>query len=116
MERLFQFLRYWGLQHNWNMYNTLMFDNRHGVKAYIKKLKGILMWNFWMLEHVEIISSNAYSGFLMALQDVPLPKQDMQVEENKKCCNYGFYIQLIQLCAFTKEKKEKYTKDNNTVY
>ena len=48
------------------------FDNRHGVKAYIKKLKSILMWNFLMLEHVEIISSNAYSGFLMALQDVPL--------------------------------------------
>ena len=44
-----------------------------GVKACMNKLKGILMWNFWMLEHVGIISSNAYSGFLMALQDVPLP-------------------------------------------
>ena len=50
-----------------------MFDSRHGVKAYMKKLKGILMWNFWMLKHVGIISSNAYSGFLMALQDIPLP-------------------------------------------
>ena len=56
MEILFQFLRYWGLQHNWNMRNAFMFDNRHGVKAYIKKLKGILMWNFWMLVHVGIIS------------------------------------------------------------
>ena len=42
MEILFQFLRYWGLQHNWNMCNAFMFDNRHGVKAYIKKLKGIV--------------------------------------------------------------------------
>ena len=55
------------------MCNAFMFDNRHGVKAYIKKLKGILMWNFLMLEHVGIISSNAYLGFLMALQDAPLP-------------------------------------------
>ena len=61
-----------GLQHNWNMHNAFMFDNGHGVKAYIKKLKGILMWNFWILEHVGIISSNAYSGFLMVLHDVPL--------------------------------------------
>ena len=55
------------------MCNDFMLDNRHGVKAYIKKLKGILMWNFLMLEHVGIISSNAYSRFLKALHDVPLP-------------------------------------------
>ena len=38
MEILFHFLRYWGLQHNWNMCNAFMFDSRHGVKAYMKKL------------------------------------------------------------------------------
>ena len=54
------------------MRNALMFDSKHGAKAYINKLKGILMWKFWMLEHVRIISSNAYSGFLKALQDFPL--------------------------------------------
>ena len=63
MEILFQFLRYWGLQHNWNMHNAFMFDIRHGVNAYIKKPKGILMWKFWMLEHVGIISLNAFSVF-----------------------------------------------------
>ena len=42
---LFQFLPYWGLQHTWNMRNTFMFDSEHGVKAYMKKLKDILMWN-----------------------------------------------------------------------
>ena len=73
MEILFQLLRYWGLQHNWDMRNAFMFDYRHGVEAYIKKLKGILMWNIWMLEHVGIISTNVYSGFLMALHDVSLP-------------------------------------------
>ena len=70
---LFQFLRYWGLQHNWNMCNAFMFDSKDGVKAYMKKFNSILMWSFWMLEHVGIISLNAYSGFLMALQDFPLP-------------------------------------------
>ena len=68
---MFQFLRYWGLQRNWNMRNAFMFDNRHGVKAYIKKLKGILMRNFWILEHVGIISSNAYLGLMILY--VPLP-------------------------------------------
>ena len=52
------------------MDNAFMFDGRHGVKTYIKKLKGILMWSFFMLTHVRIISSNAYSGFLVALQDI----------------------------------------------
>ena len=43
MEILFQILRFWGLQHKWNMRNAFMFDSKHGVKAYMKKLKGILM-------------------------------------------------------------------------
>ena len=69
MEMLFHFLRYWGLQHNWNMHNVFMFDDRHGVKAYIKKLRRIHMWNFWMLEHVRIISSNAYYRHMMGRGD-----------------------------------------------
>ena len=28
-----------GLQHNYNMCNAFMFDSRHGVKTYMKKLK-----------------------------------------------------------------------------
>ena len=43
------------------------------MEAYVKKLKGILMWNFWILEEVGIISSSVYLGFLMDLEDVPLP-------------------------------------------
>ena len=38
MEILLQILCYWGLQHNWNVHNAFMFDNRHGVQAYIKRL------------------------------------------------------------------------------
>ena len=30
-------------------------------------------WIFWMLEHVGLISSSAYSGFLITLLDVHLP-------------------------------------------
>ena len=73
IEILFRFLRYWGLQHNWNMYNAFMFDNRHGVKAYIKKLKDILVRNVWMLEHVGIVSSNAYIRFFDSITGRPFP-------------------------------------------
>ena len=55
------------------MCNAIMFDSRHEVKAYVKKLKGIPMWTFWILERAGIISSRAYLGLLMALQDVSLP-------------------------------------------
>ena len=68
MEILLQFLRYWGLQHNCNMRNAFKFDNRHGVKAQ-------------RYSHVEFLDVracgdhflNAYSDFLMALHDIPLP-------------------------------------------
>ena len=63
LDILFQFLQYWGLQHNWNIHNAFMFNDRHGGKAHVKKLKGILMWNFWILEEVGIISSSVYSSF-----------------------------------------------------
>ena len=70
------------------------YDGRHGVKTNIKKLKSILMGNFWMLGHVGNISSNAYSSSLMALGAIPL---STYVEKAKK---------LISLCAFTKKRKE----------
>ena len=40
---------------------------RHGVNVYIRKLKGIFMWQLRMLEHVGIASSHGYSTQLMAL-------------------------------------------------
>ena len=40
MEIVFQFLRYWGLHHNWDMHiDASVFDGRRGVKAYLRKLK-----------------------------------------------------------------------------
>ena len=44
MEIIFLFLRYWGLCHNWDIHNAFVFNGRHGVKAYLQKLKGVLMW------------------------------------------------------------------------
>ena len=73
MEIVFLFLRYWGLRHNWNMRNAFVFDGRHGVKAYLRKLKGVLMWQFALLEHVEILSALECSSCLLAIQHVPLP-------------------------------------------
>ena len=32
-----------GLHHNWDMHNAFVFDGGHGVKAYIRNLKGVLM-------------------------------------------------------------------------
>ena len=55
------------------MNNPFMFNGAHGLKPYVKELKGILMWNFWMSYHVGISSSNAYLGFSMVVEDVHLP-------------------------------------------
>ena len=71
-EIIFQFLRYGGLQHNWNMRNAFLFDGRHGVNEYVRKLKCVLLWHFWVLAHVGIVSSSAYSNLLMAVENVPL--------------------------------------------
>ena len=40
MEIVFLFLGYLGLHYNWDMHNAFVFDGRHGVKAYLQKLKG----------------------------------------------------------------------------
>ena len=31
------------LCHNWHMHNAFVFDARHGMKPYLRKLKGVLM-------------------------------------------------------------------------
>ena len=56
MEIVFLFLKYWGLCHNWDMRNAFVFDDRHVLKAYLRKLKGVLMWQFCLLEQVKILS------------------------------------------------------------
>ena len=75
MEIVFLFLRYWGFCHNWNMRNSFVFDGRQGVKAYIRKLKGVLMWQFSLLEQVETLSLVECSSYLLTIQHVPLPMQ-----------------------------------------
>ena len=67
MEIIFQFLQYYGLQHNY------MFDGRNRVKTYITKLKGILIWHFWLLKQPRIVSCRAYLSFMMILENVHLP-------------------------------------------
>ena len=44
-EIIFLFLIYWGLHHNWDIINVFEYDSRHGVRAYWRKLKDILMWD-----------------------------------------------------------------------
>ena len=73
MEIVFVFLRYWGLRHNSNMRNVFVFDGSHGVKAYLRNLKGVLKWQFTLLEQVEILSSVECSSCLLAIQHAPLP-------------------------------------------
>ena len=47
MEIVFLFLRYWGLRHHWDMHNAFVLDGRHGVEAYLRKWKGVLMCQFF---------------------------------------------------------------------
>ena len=58
-----------GLQHDWNTCNDFMFDGRHGVSAYIRKLKDVLMWHFsvWRMD------SCIFETFDV-LENVSLPK------------------------------------------
>ena len=46
---------------------------RERESKYIRKLKGILMWHFQVLDHAWIVSSTPYSSFLMVLENIPLP-------------------------------------------
>ena len=50
------------------MLNAFMVYGITGVNVQIKKLKGILMWKLWMLEHVGIVS---LCGYLMTLGNGP---------------------------------------------
>ena len=47
---IFEFLRYWGLWFNWNMRNAFIFDSQVGVRKYVLKLKGLLLWQLTVLE------------------------------------------------------------------
>ena len=35
--------RYWGSCHEWHMCDTFVFDDKHGIRAYLGKLEGVLM-------------------------------------------------------------------------
>ena len=47
---ILEFLRYWGLWFNWNMQNAFTFDSQVGVRKYVLKLKGLLLWQLTVLE------------------------------------------------------------------
>ena len=56
MEIVFLFMRYLGLCHIWDMHNVFIFDCRHGVRAYLQKVKGVSMRQLCLLKQVEILS------------------------------------------------------------
>ena len=47
---IFEFLRYWGLWFNWNMRNAFISYSQVGVRKYVLKLKGLLLWQLTVLE------------------------------------------------------------------
>ena len=87
------------------MSNAFMFDNKQVVKAYMKRLKGILIWNFWMLDPMGITSSNACLG-----RPSTYIRWIFRGDYDTQCCNCGCYIQLIISCAFTPKKREREKK------
>ena len=46
----FEFLMYCGLWFNWNMRNAFTFDSQVGVRKYVLKLNGLLLWQLTVLE------------------------------------------------------------------
>ena len=55
------------------MHNAFVFDGKHGVEAYLRKLKGVLTWQFSLLEQVGILYSVECSTCLLAIQHAQLP-------------------------------------------
>ena len=50
LQIVWDFLRYWGLWHIWRMRNAFIFEGQSGVERHVRKLKGFLLWQFYMLE------------------------------------------------------------------
>ncbi len=46
---ILSYLRYWGLCFIWQMRNAFVFDAQQGVRKYMVKLKGVLLWQFTLL-------------------------------------------------------------------
>ena len=55
------------------MCNAFKFDGRHGVEAYLRNLKGMIISQHWILEHVGNLSLGGPSSSLVALENVPPP-------------------------------------------
>mgnify|MGYP006973860992 CR=1 FL=1 len=55
------------------MQNAFVFDGSHGVTAYLQKLEGLLIWQFCLLEQVEILPSVECSYCLSVIWRVPVP-------------------------------------------
>ena len=49
---IFQVLAYWGLWFNWNIHNAFTFYSQVGVRKYVAKLKGLLMWTIGSVREV----------------------------------------------------------------
>ena len=47
---IWDFLQLWGLWHNWCMRNKFVFKGQFGVQQQIRKLKGCLLWQFYIVE------------------------------------------------------------------
>ena len=70
----FPLLRYWGLHRNW----YIMFHSRHNTTTYLQKLKGVLMWQFCLLEQVEVLSFMECSSCIWHFNMPHLPCGDIK--------------------------------------
>ena len=55
------------------MHDGFVFDGRHWAKAYLWKLKGVLMWQICLFEQIEILFLVKCLSRLMAIQHVLVP-------------------------------------------
>ena len=56
LQIIWDFLRYWGLWHIWRMRNTFIFEQQSGVRWYLGRLKGQLLWQFYLLENSGLLT------------------------------------------------------------
>ena len=71
-ENCFSIFEVFWIASYWDIHNAFVFYGSFGVKAYLRKLTGVPMWPFSLLEQVEILSLVECSSFLLSFHLPPL--------------------------------------------
>lgn len=73
-EVFFHYFRWLGLWHNWLMRNAFIFDSQSGVKGYVQRIRGLLLWQVSSLTNAHVITKAQADPWLRAIRIVGMPR------------------------------------------